>query len=463
MDLPEHTGNMEKAKGITAAARLERLPFSPWHRKLAVLLGLGYLFDTFELFVGGFVIVPISQTFRIPIPATVDYVIVSLFLGAFFGGLTWSFLGDRIGRKPLFMYSLLLLSVGAFIVSLSSNIYEVAIFRFISGFGVGAEVPTISTYVSEFFPAKKRGTYFAYITTLGLLSAFSLAIAAYFLIPIHFIYPEGWRWLYLISSIGALTVWYYRLRLPESPRWLEVSGKSERADELVSSIEKEVMRLKGLSSLPEPEIVEVLPQKRIPFADLFRAPYTKRTVMAFILQFCQAGIFYGFGSLAPTILVHEGIKVTTSLQYSLLIYAAYPLGPLLSLLYIDRFERKWQVPVIAAILAVDGLAFAYTRNPVIIITTGFLFGLISQSWVGVFQTYATEIFPTRARIAGAVSSYSLSRLGSAFNLSILPTVLVLYGVLPTFIVIGLIALVLIIDVLALGPKTTRMKIEEVSK
>ena len=114
--------------------------------------------------------------------------------------------------------------------------------------------------------------------------------------------------------------------LPESPRWLESRGRHAEAREVVESVAAKVA-----PGTPIPDVTDERPPRedarsvgeviRIAFRD-----YRKRTVMLVIFQVLQTVAYYGFGTLAPLVLVSKGFEVTQSLGYAALTFAGYPLG-----------------------------------------------------------------------------------------------------------------------------------------
>ncbi len=131
----------------------------------------------------------------------------------------------------------------------------------------------------------------------------------------------------------------------------------------MSIFEEVARREKG--ELPQPIPVEVTTVQRVPIGDLFKGEYRRRTIMLWIFEFLQTGVYYGFASLAPSVLFVKGITLVKTLQYSLLIYTGYFISSLISMFIIDsvKFDRKWQTAIIMLVMGFVGLAFGFSLTP----------------------------------------------------------------------------------------------------
>jgi MFS transporter, putative metabolite:H+ symporter len=155
------------------------------------------------------------------------------------------------------------------------------------GFGLGSELSLSDTYVSELLPRQVRGRYMAGAYTLGF---FGVPLAAFIgakFVADQQLLIDGWRWLLVVRSLGAVVVWTMRRILPESPRWHEIRGRHNETDRATRELEDRARAELGVSELPEPEPVEVVPAHGATVSEIFRQPYRRRTVMLYIFQFLQ--------------------------------------------------------------------------------------------------------------------------------------------------------------------------------
>ena len=190
-----------------------------------------------------------------------------------------------------------------------------------------------------------RGRAFAFNQAVQFAVVPVVAFIAYMLVPTSPFGLDGWRWVVLIGSIGALFVWFIRRAVPESPRWLINHGRLDEAEAVTAAIEAKVIGDLEGAPLPKPAshaVEKAEPMGR--FAEIFEPPYRTRTIMLMVFQFFQTFGFYGFAAWVPTLIAQQtGINLGTTLLYSFIIAIANPFGPLLAMSFADKFERKWQL------------------------------------------------------------------------------------------------------------------------
>jgi MFS transporter, putative metabolite:H+ symporter len=384
------------------------------------------------------------------------------FAGMFFGASVLGTVADRMGRRKTFLLTLLVYSGFTLAAAASPNLTWLAILRFCSGFGLGAELSLADSYLSEILPKQVRGRWMASAYTLGF---FGVPLAAF--IGAKFVASEdllidGWRWLLIVGSLGALVVFALRRSLPESPRWHEIRGEHEEADRSTREIEEAAMRELHLDSLPEPEPVEVAPREKASVREIFEPPYGRRSAMLWIFQFLQTVGYYGFGTLAPLVLADKGYDIVETLGFTAVIFLGYPLGSALSVPLMERFERKHLIMASALGIGVFGLVFGFGTSPAVILAAGFVTTAISNVFSNSFHIYQAEIFPTRLRTTAVGIAYSLSRLSGAILPFITVAMLDNLGATAVFLGSALIMVIVCVDVGVLGPRSTGLVLEDAS-
>src|SRR5262249_24844626 len=158
----------------------------------------------------------------------------------------------------------------------------------------GAELVVIDTYVSEMVPSRARGRYVAITQLIGFTAIPVAALLARLLVPTHWLL-SGWRWVMVIGAAGALFSWYLRRNLPESPRWLESSGREQEAEQTIRDIEEQVESERG-RPLPAPGPLMVQTAERMPLRELWQPAYRGRTLMLVVFHLLQTIGIYGFAN-----------------------------------------------------------------------------------------------------------------------------------------------------------------------
>lgn len=453
----------ERAPATTThsvAARLDRIPPFSLHR-MCVAVGFANFFDLYDIFLGGVLAAMLAEQWGLGTSGKALF-ISSGFAGMFFGASVLGTAADRLGRRKTFLVTLLVYSGFTLAAAASPNLTWLAILRFCSGFGLGAELSLADSYLSELLPKQVRGRWMASAYTLGF---FGVPLAAF--IGAKFVAGEdllidGWRWLLIVGSLGALVVFAMRRNLPESPRWHEIRGEREKADRSKREIEEAAMRELGLDSLPEPEPVEVALRESASVREIFEPPYGRRSAMLWIFQFLQTVGYYGFGTLAPLVLADKGYDIVETLGFTAVIFLGYPLGSALSVPLMERFERKHLIMVSALGIGVFGLIFGFGASPAVILAVGFVTTSISNVFWNSFHIYQAEIFPTRMRTTAVGIAYSLSRLSGAILPFISVAMLDNLGATAVFVGSAAIMVVVCLDVAVLGPRSTGLVLEDSS-
>jgi putative MFS transporter len=449
------------------SARIDRLPATRTIWIMLVLLGFGMFFELYDLLFSAYVAPSLVKSGVLTVSTVglfgatgVASFIAALFTGLFVGTILCGFLADLYGRRAIFTWSLLWYSVANVMVALQTDAFGLNVWRFVSGVGLGLEMVTIGAYVSELAPKGLRGRAFAVNQAIGFACVPIISFLAYVLVPTAPLGIEGWRWVVLIGALGAPIVVILRRGLPESPRWLAKHGRLAEADVVLRRIEARVESEYG-RPLPPPGADEPVAPARS-FMDLWVPGVRGRVILMSVFNLFQTIGFYGFSNWVPSLLVKQGITVSTSLGYTTIIALAAPVGPLIGFALGDRFERKWIIVAAAFVILLAGLAFGQARGAALIIAMGVMLTLANNIMSYSFHAYQQELFPTgiRARAAGFV--YSWSRLSVIFSSFVIAFVLDAFGAPGVFVFIAA-AMAIVMAVIGIfGPRTTNLALEKIA-
>ncbi|MFM0339813.1 MFS transporter [Paraburkholderia fungorum] len=440
---------------------------------MVILISLGGVFEFYDLFFTGYVAPGMTQSGLFK-PESLGFLaslqplavsgfgtfVFATFAGLWVGTLAFGYVADKFGRRLIFTWSLIWYMVCTIIMAFQASGLGLDIWRFIAGIGIGVELVTIDTYISELISSDQRGRAYAINQFITFSVVPVVAFLAYALKGTQPLGLDYWRVVILIGSVGAIVVWILRRHIPESPRWLARQGRIDEAGRIVADIERRVVAEKGVA-LPAPQTVAAESQRAGTLGEIFAPQYRRRTIILSIFNMAQVIGFYGFAAWVPTLLIHRGIHVTASLGYAFIIAVANPFGPLLGTLFADRLERKVQIIGGLITMAVVIAIFSQVSEPWLLIALGVLFTLSSNVMSYAYHGYQAELYPTRVRARAIGFVYSWSRISAAFAGLAIGILLHGYGVPGVAVFIGISMLVAICMIL-LGPRTRGLALEAIS-
>jgi putative MFS transporter len=455
------------------AARLDRLPPSRTIWTIVILISLGGMFEFYDLFFTGYVapglvksglFTPESLGFMANLGAIkisgVGTFVFATFAGLWVGLVTLGRASDRFGRRPVFIWSLIWYMICTAVMAFQQSGEWLDIWRFIASVGFGVQLITIDAYVSEIMPRQQRGRAFSVNQVILFAIVPVVALLAWLMVPLQPLGLDGWRWVVLIGSVGAVAVWFMIPWIPESPRWLAMVGRYEEADRITTDLERRVMAEKNIV-LPAPMIVP--PEAGLgKFSEIFGHAYLSRTVMLSVFNAAQVIGFYGFAAWVPTLLIARGITLTHSLEYSFIIAIANPVGPLLGTLFADRIERKFQIVLGLLVMGIAMAAFSQLSDPRLLICLGIIFTLAANVMSYAYHGYQAELYPTRIRSQAIGFVYSWSRIAAAFAGLAIGALLHAYGVAGVAIFIGIAMIVGMLAIGLFGPATKGLSLEQIN-
>ena len=399
-------------------ARLDRLRWGRFHTLVVVALGITWILDGLEVTLAGAVSPALKESPRLNFSnAEVGFASSAYLAGAVCGALFFGWLTDRLGRKRLFFITLAVYLVATAATALSWKLASFALFRFLTGAGIGGEYTAINSSIQELVPARYRG--WSDLTLNGSFwigAALGAAGSILFLDP-NLLAPDlGWRLAFLIGAVLGLVIFLMRLWLPESPRWLMTHGRLEEAKAVLKGIEAE-FRARGHALPEEPlPVIRLRQRATTPLAEvadtLFRVE-RRRTLVGLSLMAAQA-FFYNaiFFTYALVLTDFYAIPADHVGWYLLPFALGNFLGPALLGRLFDTVGRR---PMIATIYALSGILLA---------GAGYLFAIGALSatgqtiaWMAIFffasaaasSAYLTvsEIFPLEVRALAIAFFYAI--------------------------------------------------------
>ncbi len=404
--------------------RMDRLPWSRWHRLVIIALGVTWILDGLEVTIVGALgaILTHSTTLNFS-PSEVGLTASAYLAGSVFGAIVFSYLTDRQGRKKWFLITLFIYLAATVLTAFAWNLWSFLVFRFLAGAGIGGEYAAINSAVDELIPARVRGHTDLVINGSWWLGAvFGALLTIPLLNPL--LVPEhlGWRLCFGLGAVLGLGIILIRRLVPESPRWLVTQGRVAEAEAIVVNIEETVMLSEGLDSLPEPEgSLTINPREKSGFGTVARellGTYPDRTVLGLSLMISQSFLYNAiFFTFAIVLERYYDVPAGKVGLYIIPFAIVNFLGPLLLGRYFDTIGRK---PMITFTYGISGLLLAVTGY---LFSQGYLTAMTQTlAWSAVFffasagasSAYLTvsEIFPMEIR-AMAIALFFVVAQGAA--------------------------------------------------
>ena len=406
-------------------ARMDRLPWAPFHSRLVIALGVAWVLDGLEITIASLV-GPVLQSEHTLHLSSIDVGrSASVYLvGEVAGALFFGYLSDRLGRRRLFIATLGLYLIANALTAFAFTYAVFVFFRFFAGAGIGGEYAAINSAIDELIPAKYRGHTDLAINGTYWLGALIGALGEYVLLNPRLLPIDlGWRIGLFVGPLIGVLIWRLRGALPESPRWLLMHGYAEQAERTVTEIERQVEasghELAPVDDRKALEVRALRPLAYVTLGKVLLGAYPSRSALSLSLMISQSflynAIFFTYGLVLTHFYDVPGPAVPK-------FFFAFAAGNLLGPLTIGRlFDTIGRKPMIAGTYAASGLLLA---------VSGYLFEVgalnaVTQTvlWSIIFfiasaaasSAYLTcsEIFPLEIRAQAIAFFFAIAQICGA--------------------------------------------------
>ncbi|MBO9130152.1 MFS transporter [Bacillus sp. 165] len=341
-------------------------------RKLLGIAGLGWMFDAMDVGMLSFIIVALQKEWNLS-AQQMGWIGSVNSIGMAVGALIFGVMADRIGRKSVFIITLLMFSLGSGLSALAPTLAVFLILRFIIGMGLGGELPVASTLVSESVSAAERGRVVVLLESFWAGGWLIAALISYFVIPNY-----GWKIALLLSALPALYALYLRVKLPDSPQFKAASQNQSASEKIVG---------------------------------VWAKPYTRSTIMLWILWFCVVFSYYGMFLWLPAVMVMKGFSLIKSFEYVLIMTLAQLPGYFTAAWLIERAGRKFVLITYLVGTAISAYFFGGAESLSFLITSGIFLSFFNLGAWGALYAYTPEQYPSQIRGTGAGMAASFGRIG----------------------------------------------------
>nr|WP_119869207.1 MFS transporter [Frondihabitans sp. 762G35] len=400
---------------------MDRLPWTRFHWSVIVGLGISWVLDGLEIQIvasNGF-----AEEFGMSAGA-VGWLGTTYLIGQVVGAIVFGRLSDKLGRKKLFILTLVIYLVGSGVAGLSPAIWFLFVFRFVAGLGIGGEYAAINSAIDELIPSKYRGRVDIAINgTYWGGAALGAAANIFFLNHALFDVNIGWRLAFFIGPVLGILIIFLRRNIPESPRWLMTHGFEKEAEATVDDIEARVRREGGtIDPVDETLAMEVKATDSVPFrtiAHVLLRKYPKRTLVGATMMITQSFLYNAiFFTYALVLTNFYGLN-TSNVQYFFFPFAIGNLiGPLVLGPLFDTIGRR---KMIFSTYVISGLVLAVSaalfHADLLTATTQTVFWCVAFFFAsaGASSAYLTvsEIFPLEIRSQAISYFFALAQIFGA--------------------------------------------------
>ncbi|EON71143.1 MFS transporter [Lysinibacillus sphaericus] len=391
--------------------------------KLLGVAGVGWLFDAMDVGILSFVIAALAVDWGLN-SSQMGWIGSINSIGMAVGALVFGVFADKVGRKQIFMWTLVLFSIASGLSAFTSTLVAFMALRFLVGMGLGGELPVASTLVSESVEAKERGRVVVLLESFWAAGWLIAALISYFVIP-----TWGWRIALLLTAIPALYAIYLRWHLPDSPQFT-VKVESKKRSILQN-------------------IREVWSKK-----------YARSTLMLWLLWFTVVFSYYGMFLWLPSVMVGKGFDMITSFKYVLIMTVAQLPGYFTAAWFIEKFGRKFVLVSYLIGTAVSAFIFGNAETMAMLLTSGMFLSFFNLGAWGALYAYTPEQYPAIIRGTGAGMAAAVGRIGGIFGPLLVGSMLTagydigfIFAIFCGAIIIG------VIGVILLGTETKQTELQ----
>lgn len=423
---------------------LDTAPFSRLHFRFWLLAALGIMLDGFDFFIIGVASPLLAEEFALS-DAEKGLVTAAAIIGAIFGAGLLGPLADRIGRRRIFRFDLLLFIAFSIACVFAWNIWSLIAFRFVLGIAIGLDYPIAASYLAEVLPVKGRGRW---LVSAFSLQAIGILLGAVVGVIVLVIAPnlDSWRWMLGFGAIPALIIVLLRRGVPESPRWLAQNGREKEAAAVTEELVGHPVEVTGADREKReqtPEGIKALIQPR-----LFKRELRRRTAFTAAPWFLMDIATYGVGIFTPTLIAAialHGANTTfiaddiASTKATAALDIFLPIGFAIAILLVDRVGRvPLQIVGFAGMTVALCLLATVAPGPapppgapplpepnIVLVAIGFAIFNTSMNAGPNATTYAlpAEVFPSEVRAAGHGFAAASAKFGAAIGVFLFPILL----------------------------------------
>lgn len=399
----------------------EDSPLRPFHIRVAIGCAGGYFSDGYGLGIVGIALAAATPHLRLT-PVWEGLLGGGSLAGLFVGALLTGSRADRLGRRPIFIYTMALLAISSLAQGLVTSPWQLLALRLILGLSLGADYVVSQAMLTEFSLRRLRGRMLGSLQIAWVLGYVSAYFVGYLLVDAGI---NSWRWMLMSSVVPALLILPLRTTIPESPLWLMNRGRYREAAEIVR-------RYVG-ANITVPPGLTARPVQRTFWTQLFSRRWRSRTLVGCIVYTCQVIPYFALGTFVP--MVMNALKIQGSYRAGLAYNVCLVIGAVIGVLIVDRISRRHFLigSFTIAAITMAGLSWGADWSPSTMVILFTVFACALSAGAILDSVYLSELFPTELRASGIGLAVAASRIGSASATFLLPIVVSQWGVRPALL------------------------------
>lgn len=396
--------------------------------KLLGVAGIGWLFDAMDVGILSFVIAALAIDWHLA-PEQIGWIGSINSIGMAVGAFVFGVLADKIGRKTVFIWTLLLFSIASGLSAFTTTLAVFLLLRFLVGMGLGGELPVASTLVIESVKSQERGRVVVLLESFWAGGWLIAALISYFVIPADFWPIEGWRIALILTAIPAFYALYIRMKLPDSPQFSAKASAKQRS--IVQNI-----------------------------IEVWSKPYARSTLVLWVLWFTVVFSYYGMFLWLPSVMIGKGFDLISSFKYVLIMTLAQLPGYFTAAWLIEKIGRKFVLVTYLIGTSVSAYIFGNADSTSVLLISGMLLSFFNLGAWGALYAYTPEQYPAVIRGTGAGMAASVGRIGGIFGPLLVGSMVAShYAIGSVFAVFCIAILIGVFTLIFLGKETKNVDID----
>ncbi|AEI76231.1 metabolite transport protein YceI [Cupriavidus necator N-1] len=435
---PQPSARGASPQTITIEQGIRAAGVGRFQYRLFVIFGLVWLADAMQVLSIGFTAPSIAATFGIPVPTALQTGTM-FFVGMLIGAFVFGRLADRIGRRPVLMMAVVIDAICGVASAFAPDFQWLLLLRFLTGIGVGGTLPVDYTMMAEFLPSDRRGRWLVLLESFWAVGTILLAILALIAVSRG---DDAWRLIFLVTGIPALVGVVFRFFVPESPLYLNKSGRSAEA--------RAVLQRVATANRVSVEIgnLEPQPMERKSVFALFARGCRRRTICLLAAWALISIAYYGVFVYLPVKLAGQGFGFMRG-QVFLIVLALVQLpGFALAAHGVERWGRKPTLIGFLLLSAAGCMLYSLGQSTALIVGSTLLMSFSLLGTWGALYAFTPEVYPTDLRASGMGTAGAMARFGGLFAPSIIAPIMasqftLALALLSSFLAVAAIAIYMV--------------------